>query len=184
MCSSDLWYSKFYIRRAQVNKKEPIYAYLMEHLPELLEDKIGEEEYTAIISVPQKAPDSAIISADSSAEDILERCKRFNIEWIRESHNRGENFHNVSATVYVNEDEYDKTRDWMWENRFHYHGLTILPFDGHTYKQTPFEECTEEKYNELLAKFKHIDLSLVEELEDLTNLNDQAACVGGVCSII
>ena len=68
-----------------MNKKEPIYAYLMEHLPELLEDKIGEEEYTAIISVPQKAPDSAIISADSSAEDILERCKRFNIEWIRES---------------------------------------------------------------------------------------------------
>jgi hypothetical protein len=178
------WYARFYIRRARVNKKEPIYAYLLEHLPFLLEDEVFDPENTAVISFPQKAPEGAVVSADSSAIDILERCKRFNEEWIRESHNRGDNYHNVSATVYVNEDEYDSTRDWMWENRSSYHGLTILPFENHSYQQAPFEECTEEVYNELLAKFKHIDLSLVEELEDLTNLNDQAACVGGVCSII
>ncbi len=66
----------------------------------------------------------------------------------------------------------------MWENRSYYNGLSVLPFDGGTYKQTPFEDCTEEEYNEMLKTLKDVDLTQVVELVDNTNLADQAACSG------
>ena len=51
------------------------------------------------------------------------------------------------------------------------------------YVQTPFEDCTEEKYLELMSHLKSIDLSKVIEIDDNTNLNDQIACAGGSCLI-
>ena len=71
----------------------------------------------------------------------------------------------------------------MWDNKEYYNGLSVLPFDGGTYKQMPFSDCTEEEYNELAKSLNTIDLSKVIELQDNTNLNDQAACGGNGCEI-
>jgi ribonucleoside-diphosphate reductase alpha chain len=49
--------------------------------------------------------------------------------------------------------------------------------------QAPFEDCTEEKYNELMKTLSDIDLSRVVELDDMTALQDQAACAGGACEV-
>jgi ribonucleoside-diphosphate reductase alpha chain len=59
----------------------------------------------------------------------------------------------------------------------------VLPFSEHTYVQAPFEECTEEKYTELLASLKEIDLTKVIEEDDNTNLTDSVACGGGKCEV-
>jgi len=71
----------------------------------------------------------------------------------------------------------------MWDNKDHYNGLSVLPFSEHTYIQAPFEDCTEERYNELMKSLNNIDLSKVVELDDNTELKDQAACAGGACEI-
>jgi ribonucleotide reductase alpha subunit len=178
------WHDHYYIRRAQVNKKEAIYQYLIQTFPALVEDLLSDPDNTAVLSFPQKAPDLASVAPNSNALSILERCKRYNLEWIRPAHRSGANYHNVSATVYVEDDEMDSVRDWLWENRFTYHGLTVFPVNNHTYKQTPFESCTKEVYEKMLESFVGVDLTQVLEEEDFTNLNEQAACFGGVCTII
>ena len=71
----------------------------------------------------------------------------------------------------------------MWENRDSYNGLSVLPFNDHTYKQAPFEDCSEEEYNEMLKSLKAINLDNVSEEEDQTNLSGELACAGGSCEI-
>jgi ribonucleoside-diphosphate reductase alpha chain len=71
----------------------------------------------------------------------------------------------------------------MWENRKHYNGLSVLPYNGGTYIQAPFEDITEEKYERMLETLKDVDLSKVIEIEDNTNLSGELACAGGTCEI-
>jgi len=121
---------------------------------------------------------------NESPIDLLERIKRVHQEWIKPGHRSGQNSHNVSATVSIKEEEWGAVGEWMWTNRKHYNGLSVLNYDGGTYIQAPFEDCTEEKYNEMMAHLTNIDLSKVIELEDVTNLKGEAACAGGACEIV
>jgi len=178
------WESEYFIRRARVTKTEPIYAYLKEKLPMLIEDEFYDPENTAVINFPQKAPENGILDREVRALDMFNRVKRFNLEWIRPSHNHGENFHNVSATVYLQDDEWDQAGSWLWENRNDYHGLTVLPVDNNSYKQLPFEPCSKEEYERLSQHLNNIDLTEIFEDDDLTNFNEIIACSGGACNII
>ena len=72
----------------------------------------------------------------------------------------------------------------MWSNRKYYNGLSILPFSDHTYKQAPFEDCDENTYTEMLKALYSINLDLVTEQEDNTDLSGEIACAGGACEII
>jgi ribonucleoside-diphosphate reductase alpha chain len=71
----------------------------------------------------------------------------------------------------------------MWENRDAYNGLSVLPYDGGTYIQAPFEDCTKERYEEMLKSLTNVDLSRVVELDDNTDLSGELACAGGACEI-
>jgi ribonucleoside-diphosphate reductase alpha chain len=71
----------------------------------------------------------------------------------------------------------------MWKNRDYYNGLSVLPFDGGSYTQPPFQTCTEEEYNTLIKSLKDVDLTKVIENEDNTDLKDQVACAGGSCEV-
>ena len=73
---------------------------------------------------------------------------------------------------------------WMWDNREYYNGLAVLPYDGGTYIQAPFEDITEEKYNELMKSLMDINLDNVVEVEDNTDLKGELACAGGACEIV
>ena len=115
--------------------------------------------------------------------ELLERVKRVATEWVNSGHRKGSNSHNVSATISLKQEEWDKAGEWMWENRKYYNGLSVLPYNGGTYIQAPFEDITEEKYNEMLESLKDVDLSKVIEIEDNTNLSGELACAGGTCEI-
>ena len=175
------YHDKYYLRRISIGKNESLYTYLSINHPELLEDKIGDPK-NAFVAVPQKAPEGAIVRSESSI-DLLERVKKVSQEWIANGHITGENMHNVSCTVSVKEDEWDVVRDWMWVNKEHYNGISVLPYDTGTYMQTPFETIDEDRYNELVGHLKDVDLSKVVELEDNTDLQSEAACSGGACEI-
>ena len=176
------WHNDYYLRRVRVGKNEAIYSYLSMYHPELLEDDKFRPHDTAIITVPQKAPEGAILRTESPF-DLLERVKQVTKEWIKPGHRKGNNTHNVSATISIKNDEWDAVGEWMWENRKFYNGLSVLPYDGHTYVQAPFEDCTEEEYNRLITALREVDLSKVIEMEDMTDLAGEAACAGGACEI-
>ncbi len=133
--------------------------------------------------MPQQAPQGAILRHES-AMDLLERVKFFYQNWIKPGHRTGQNTHNISATVSIKEDEWETVGKWMWENRRFYNGLSVLPYNGGTYTQAPFEDCTVEKYEELMQSLTNIDLTQVVELADNTNLKGEAACAGGACEIV
>jgi len=176
------WHNDYYVRRIRVGKNEPIYSYLSENHPELVEDEYFRPHDTAVISVPQKSPEGAILRTESPFQ-ILDRVKRVSQEWIKPGHRTGSNSHNVSATISLKEEEWELAGEWMWENRKFYNGLSVLPYDGGSYIQAPFEDITEEKYHEMFEKLHSIDLSKVIETQDNTDLSGELACAGGACEI-
>jgi ribonucleoside-diphosphate reductase alpha chain len=176
------WHNDYYIRRVRVGKNEAIYSHLVLHHPELVEDEYFRPHDTAVIGIPQKAPENAIFRTESPIQ-LLERVKRVHGEWIKPGHRTGNNTHNVSATISIREHEWDAVGQWMWDNKEFYNGLSVLPYDGGTYIQAPFEDCTKEKYEELMKTLHDVDLSKVIELEDTTDLSGELACAGGACEV-
>ena len=176
------WHNEYYIRRLRVGKDEAIYSYLLNNHPELVEDEFFNPTKQAVISVPQKAPQDAI-TRHESVFDLLERVKNFSIRWVRAGHADGLNTHNVSATISIKEDEWDIVADWMWLNRHYYNGLSVLPYDGGTYTQAPFEDCDKQTYEQLTQTLQNIDLTQVTETQDNTDLSGEIACAGGLCEI-
>jgi len=176
------WHNDYYIRRLRVGKNEAIYSYLLQNLPELIEDDRFRPHDTAILSIPQKAPEGAI-TRHESALDLLERVKKVSNEWIQSGHKNGNNTHNVSATVTIKDEEWETVGEWMWKNRSVYNGLSVLPYDGGTYVQAPFEDCDKQTYERMLELVKNVNLDLVIETTDETDLSGEIACGGGSCEI-
>ena len=177
------WHNDYYIRRIRVGKNESIYKHLMEHHPELVEDEFFRAHDTAVISIPQKAPEGAIMRTESPFQ-LLERVKKVAQEWIRPGHRTGSNTHNVSATISLRNHEWDAAGEWMWDNKNYYNGLAVLPFDGGTYTQAPFEDIDQETYERMMSSLSSIDLSDIIEEEDETDLKGELACAGGSCEVI
>jgi len=176
------WHNDYYIRRIRVKKNEPIYTYLNNNHPTLVEDDVMDKANGAVISIPQRAPPGSILRTEP-AVDLLRRVRRFSNEWIKNGHNNGHNTHNVSATVSVKDSEWNSVKEWMWRNRDVYNGITILPYSGGSYQQAPFEDCDEITYNKMLSNLTEVDLTQVFETEDMTHLEGEAACAGGMCEI-
>ena len=176
------WHNDYYLRRIRVGKNESIYTYLQVNHPELIEDEYFRPHDTAVISVPQKAPEGSI-TRHESALDLLERVKKVHLEWVKVGHRKGQNTNNVSATVTIKPDEWQEVGEWMWENKHNYNGLSVLPYSDHSYKQAPFEDCTKEEYEALLPSLKVVNLDKVIEIDDNTNLTGELACAGGACEI-
>ena len=189
------WHAPYYLRTMRFNKNEDIAAYLMINHPDLCEDDVLRPKDTVCVRIPVKAPEGSIMRTET-AIDTLERVKKFATEWILPGHINGANTHNVSATVSIDKDrvyefksfnlnEWEMVGDWMWENRDTYNGLSVLPYFGGSFEgmQAPFEDITEEQYNEKLSHITSVDLTKVMELDDTVDFGQVAACAGGACEI-
>tara|TARA_R110000851_G_scaffold94758_3_gene205760 strand:+ start:4371 stop:6230 length:1860 start_codon:yes stop_codon:yes gene_type:complete len=176
------WHNDHYIRRIRVGKNESIYPYLLNNHPDLIEDEYFRPHDTAVIQVPQKAPEGSILRTESPF-NILERVKKVASEWVAPGHRNGSNTHNVSATISLKPEDWELAGEWMWQNRSYYNGLSVLPYNGGTYTQAPFEDITKAKYKEMLKSLSDVNLSNVMESEDNTDLSGEIACAGGSCEI-
>ena len=176
------WHNDYYIRRLRVGKNEPIYKYLVENNPDLVQDEYFRPHDTAVIEIPQSAPKGSLLRTES-AFDLLDRVKRVATEWVKPGHRKGSNTHNVSATISLKENEWDKAGEWMWKNRECYNGLAVLPYDGGSYTQAPFEDITKKEFDKRVKLLNDVDLSMIVETTDETDLSGELACAGGVCEI-
>jgi len=194
------WHNDFYIRRMQMSKSEDLYKYLAANHPNLVKDHLLIPN-SAVVEIPIKAPAGSVIRTET-AIDTLERVKKVSQDWIKPGHIHGDNTHNVSATISIDKnrmynnydltainrvseiDEWEVVGQWMWDNKEFYNGLSVLPFDGGSYSQAPFEDITEEQYNELVGQLTSIDLSLVTEDDDITDLAGEVACGADGCVIV
>jgi len=178
------WHDDFYLRRIRVGKNEALYTHLLIHHSELLEDDFFKPNIQAIVTIPQRAPQGSIVRPKETAIELLERIKKFNKEWIKPGHRKGNNMHNVSATVNIKQDEWPTVGEWLWDNKEYFTALSFLPEDLGTYTQAPYESCTKEQFEEKVKHLHVLDLSKIIEFSDETNLQDQAACTSGACEVV
>jgi len=175
-------HAKYYIRRIRMNESDPLAKYLKIVIPDLVEKDIFSET-GVVVSIPQESPKGSVTREQSSALSMLERANLYNLNWIKSGHRSGVNRHNCSVTISVRDDEWDSLREAMWETRENYTGVALLPYDGGSYQQAPFEDIDEAKFKEMEKLVKHIDLTQVREIEDFTNRGEIVACAGGVCEV-
>ena len=206
------WHAPHYLRTMRFNKNEAIAQYLMINHPELCEDDVLRPTDTVCVRIPVKAPEGSIMRTESPL-DTLERVKKFSNEWIKPGHIDGANTHNVSATISIDKnkqyvrvlgehdtafsyvhiqnpdgshptlDEWITVGEWMWKNREVYNGLSVLNYDGGSYKQSPFEDITKEEYEERVKTLTSIDLTKVIEQDDHVDFGSIQACGGGQCEV-
>lgn len=179
------WHSKFYIRNMQCRVGDDLFNYFMNNHSELIQI-MEYDKSSAVIGIPQIAPKNAIVRNDENAILMLERVKHFSHDWVKEGHNRGPNTNNVSATVSIKENEWKEVAEWMWENKNSYNGLSVLPYDGGTYSNAPFEEVSKEVWDRKMDYIKNntIDLTQITEIVDNTVVSDTIACGPGGCDIV
>jgi len=177
------WHSEHYVRRMRFSSNENIAIFLKSKVPEICEDDKMIPN-TVVVGIPVKAPQGSKTREESSFE-FLERVQKWSLEWIKPGHLNGNNTHNVSATVSVKDTDWDSIGKWMWDNKADYNGLSILPHDGGTYVQAPFEEIDEVEYKRLLDIITKADIKIedIKEYTDNTELTAELACAGGACEI-
>jgi ribonucleoside-diphosphate reductase alpha chain len=165
-----------------MNKDDALAVYLKSAIPELVEDDVTSSS-GVVVSIPQESPVGSILREQETALSLLDRALMYNKSWVKPGHLDGDNSHNVSVTISVKDNEWDDLREAMWKHRKSYTGISLLPYDGGTYQQAPFEDITKDKYEDMTKLVKEIDLSKVTENEDKTERIEQLACAGGVCEL-
>ena len=169
-------YSKHYIRTVRADKKDPL-AQLMVSQGFPVEDAFGKEDSTYVFSFPVEGPSSGVYRDDRTAIQQLEHYLMYQKHWSE---------HNVSNTIYVKEDEWLEVGAWVFKNFGDLAGVSFLPHSNHSYKQAPYQECTEAEYRALLAVMPSFDWDALSEFEkdDATVNTKEYACTSGVCEII
>ena len=166
-------YSQYYIRRVRADKKDPLANFMISKGYVAEEDFYGKSNW--VFSFPMKAPEGAILTKDVTAIEQLELWKIYQEHWCE---------HKPSITVFVGDDEWMEVGAWVYKNMTSISGVSFLPRDTGSYRQAPYEEIDEAKYNELLAT-QNVSIDWVEfkEETDMTVGSQSLACVSGVCDI-
>ena len=167
-------HSNYYIRRVRGDKKDPLTKFLKEAgIP--TEDCVMKPDSTVVFSFPIKSPDNCKVREDLTAVEHLELWMMYQKHWCE---------HKPSVTISVKEDEWLDVGAWVWNNFNDISGISFLPWDGGTYKQAPYEECTEETYNEMIKKMPiEIDWDSLIEEDDNVKGTQELACTAGGCEI-
>jgi ribonucleoside-triphosphate reductase (thioredoxin) len=169
-------YAPFYIRTVRGDNKDPLTQLMIKQgFPH--EPAFGKEETTTVFSFPVKAPVDAVFRNDRTAIQQLEHYLMFQDHWSE---------HNVSNTIYVKDAEWMEVGAWVFKNFDNLVGVSFLPHSDHSYRQAPYQECTEAEYEALKARmpeFNWDELALFE-MDDATVNVKELACHGGVCEIL
>ena len=165
-------HAKYYIRRVRGDKKDPLSQFLIQQgIPN--EECVYKPTQTVVFSFPQKAPDG-LTRDDVTPIKHLELWLTYQRFWCE---------HKPSVTISVEEKDWPSVGAWTWENFSEISGVSYLPYDGGTYRQAPYEECTEEEYNELKAKIPTINWSELKEVTDNVEGAQMLACSAGSCEV-
>jgi ribonucleoside-triphosphate reductase (thioredoxin) len=165
-------HSKFYIRRVRGDKKDPLTQFLVgQGVP--AEDCVYKPTQTTVFSFPQRAPDG-LTREDVTPISHLELWLTYQRFWCE---------HKPSVTISVAESDWPAVGAWTWEHFDEISGVSYLPYDGGTYRQAPYEECTEEEYNKLKASIPVVNWLELKENTDNVEGAQMLACSAGVCEI-
>ena len=183
-------HAPYFVRGITIDKDNPLGVYLSSQFP------IGAPDAKQVLVQHVANPDSLFLQVpvhrasnlyrrDDVGVRALARIQRIYENWIRPGHVSGVNTHNVSATVSYRDDGVPEMVDWLCTNRNSYQGLSFLAFDGGTYVQAPFTDCTKDEYDALASQLEGIDLDFgqLNWANSADTRKAEFACAGGMCEI-
>ena len=171
-------HSPYYIRTVRADNKDPLGKMMKkEGFPN--EPDVNKPDHTTVFSFPAKSPKGAICRNDMTAWKQLSLWHTYAKEWCE---------HKPSVTVSVKEEEWVNTAAWVYENFDDISGISFLPFSDHSYRQAPYQDCTEQEYKELVKQMpKNVNWGALAEYEtkDYTSASQEFACTSaGGCEIV
>ena len=170
-------HNPYYIRTVRGDKKDPLTKMMVDAgFP--VEDDVMNPTHTSVFSFPMKVDENSVFRTDMSAIEQLELWLTYQKHWCE---------HKPSVTISVKEHEWLEVGAWVYENFDYMSGVSFLPFNDHTYKQAPYQDCNALEYHDLKEKMpKIVDWNLLGEYEksDMTIGSQELACsADGGCEI-
>lgn len=167
-------HAAFYIRRIRGDIKDPLTQFMIDKgVP--FEPDVTQPNSTVVFSFAKRAPEGALLRKELSAIQHLKL-------WLAYQRHYCE--HKPSVTISVKEKEWPAVGAFVWDHFDEMSGVSFLPEDGGSYRQAPYEECTEEEYHTLNAKIpKYVDWDSLVEHTDNVKGTQMLACTAGVCEI-
>ncbi|NWJ77744.1 ribonucleoside-triphosphate reductase [Marine Group I thaumarchaeote] len=171
-------HNPYYIRTVRADNKDPLCKMMKEEgFPN--EPDVSKPDHTTVFSFPAKSPRGAICRNDMTAWKQLSLWHTYAKEWCE---------HKPSVTVSVKEEEWVNTAAWVYDNFDDISGISFLPFSDHSYRQAPYQDCSEEEYKELVKKMpKNVNWGTLAEYEtkDYTSASQEFACTSaGGCELV
>lgn len=171
-------HSPYYLRTVRADNKDPLTQFLKDS-GVYSEPDVTKPDNTTVFYFPMKSPKGSKMRDNDTAIGSLELWKLLQDEWCE---------HKPSATVYVREEEWVDVFSWVYKHFDMLSGVSFLPYDGGSYKQAPYQEITEDQYNEWLEKHPMPEIDWDDlrfyETEDMTTGSQELACTGGACEIV
>ena len=167
-------HAEYYYRRVRGDKKDPLTQHLID-AGVTAEPCVMKPEQTVVFTFPKKAPDGALLRKDLTALQHLKLWLAYQRHWCE---------HKPSVTISVSEHEWPEVGAFVWKYFDEMSGVSFLPYDGGSYRQAPYEDCTKEQYEALLATTPAtIDWNSLIEVDDNVEGTQMLACTAGVCEI-
>jgi ribonucleoside-diphosphate reductase alpha chain len=167
-------HSQYYIRRVRADNKDPLTQFMIQ-AGFVAEPCVMKPDSTTVFSFPVKVADGALLREDLSALQHLKLWLLFQRHYCE---------HKPSVTISVKEDEWMDVGAWVYKHFDEVTGVSFLPMDGGTYKQAPYEECTEEQYNQLrMLVPDSVDWENFKEYDDNVEGVQTLSCTAGGCEI-
>lgn len=170
-------HSQYYIRSVRADNKDPMTAFLKDSgIP--WEEDISKPQQTTVFYFPIKSPEGSVLRNQMTAIEQLEYWKLIQEDWCE---------HKPSVTISVKEHEWPEVGGWVYKNFDIISGVSFLPYSEHTYRQAPYQECTQEEYEAMKDKMpkslRWEDLSYYEK-EDNTAGMQTLACSADGCEVV
>ena len=155
-CGSGIhaYHFRKYIRNIQANNNEQALQEIQKVCPEIISKSFWNPKNESVISFPVELDENTMVRVDFSTIDFLKRIYSTKRNWIE----NGTNWDhpstkknpkirmNVSCTVSVKDDEWEKVADWIWDHKEGFCGLSFLPESGDLdYPQAPYTSYLNEK---------------------------------------
>jgi ribonucleoside-diphosphate reductase alpha chain len=167
-------HSQYYIRRVRADNKDPLTQFMLKS-GFIGEPCVMKPESTTVFSFPVAVAEGALLREDLSAVEHLRL-------WLIYQRHYCE--HKPSVTISVLENEWMEVGAWVYKHFDEVTGVSFLPMDGGTYRQAPYEECTEEDYKKLLDQQPSgIDWDNFQEYDDNVEGAQMLSCTAGGCTI-
>lgn len=146
-------HSRHYIRHIQAADTEQAVQEWMRVNPDMVEASVWAPDREKVIAFPVTLPEGALLKQNLTAIDFLKFVLLTKRNWIE----FGTNFDhpstkenprlrmNVSNTCTVRPEEWDDVREFLWEHRSEFGGISLLSsFGDLDYPQAPYTEVLDE----------------------------------------